>query len=63
MKPIKVGFFGFGPRGGSYVDQFLMNDAEIVAICEEREDWLEKARLGSAISAWKERFATSSGSL
>ena len=44
MKPIKVGFFGFGPRGGSYVDQFLMNDAEIVAICEEREDWLEKAR-------------------
>ena len=40
MKPIKVGFFGFGPRGGSYVDQFLKNDAQIVAICEEREDWL-----------------------
>lgn len=44
MKPVRVGFFGFGPRGKSYVDQFLLNNAEIVAICEEREALLKDAK-------------------
>ncbi|MBR3966795.1 MAG: Gfo/Idh/MocA family oxidoreductase [Clostridia bacterium] len=43
MKTIKVGIFGLY-RGGSLVDNFLANNAEIVAICDSNPKWLNKAK-------------------
>ena len=42
MKKIKIGVFGCG-RGASYYDSILMNDGEIVAVC----DFDEEKMLGS----------------
>ncbi len=51
MKTLKIGIFGFC-RGAYYVDHFLANNAEVVAICEKDLTRLEKAKkkLGSMAS-------------
>ena len=43
MEKIKIGIFGIN-RGASYINSLLANDAEIVAICDKDEFWLNKAK-------------------
>lgn len=42
MKKIRVGLFGVG-RGTNLAECFMMQDAEIVAICDNRKERIEKA--------------------
>ena len=42
MKNIRVGIFGTN-RGSDYISALLANDAEIVALCDKDEFWLNKA--------------------
>ena len=53
MSKIKVGIFGYS-RGSSYVDGFLQNGAEIVAVCEKRSDRVARAKekLGENIAIY-----------
>ena len=53
MDKIKVGIFGYS-RGSSYVDGFLQNGAEIVAVCEKRSDRVARAKekLGENIAIY-----------
>ena len=53
MKKIRVGIFGYS-RGSSYVDGFLQNGAEIVAVCEKRSDRVARAKekLGENIAIY-----------
>ena len=55
MKKIKIGIFGF-IRGGSLADNFLALNAEIVAVCDKKEKYLEAARqkLGESASYYKD---------
>ena len=41
MEKIKIGIFGIN-RGASYINSLLANDAEIAAICDKDEFWLNK---------------------
>ena len=43
MEKIKIGIFGIN-RGASYINSLLANGAEIVAICDKDEFWLNKAK-------------------
>lgn len=51
MKRIRLGIFGAN-RGGHYIPHFLANDAEIVAICDKKEKWINirKEKLGSDVA-------------
>lgn len=53
MDKIRVGIFGYS-RGSSYVDGFLQNGAEIVAVCEKRSDRVARAKekLGENIAIY-----------
>ena len=53
MDKIKVGIFGYS-RGSSYVDAFLQNGTEIVAVCEKRSDRVARAKekLGENIAIY-----------
>jgi predicted dehydrogenase len=55
MEKIRVGIFGYC-GGSSYVDNFLYNNGEVVAVCEKREDRLEEAKtkLGDTVSCYKD---------
>ena len=43
MKKIRVGIFGLN-RGAAHINGFLGNNAEIVAVCDQRTNLLESAR-------------------
>ncbi len=43
MKKVKIGIFGLN-RGAHYIPSFLANDAEIVAICDKSERWINEAK-------------------
>lgn len=51
MKAIKIGVFGCN-RGSDYFRALLANNAEIVAVCDKDEFWLNKAkeRLGDGVA-------------
>ena len=55
MKKIRIGIFGYC-RGSYYVDNFLYNNGEVVAVCDKREDRLEEAKqkLGDTVTVYKE---------
>ena len=55
MDKIKVGIFGYS-RGSAYVDSFLQNDAEIVAVCERIPKRIAKAKekLGENIAIYED---------
>ncbi len=42
MKKIRIGVFGGGMRGRQLVSAFMLLNCEIVAVCESREDELQK---------------------
>lgn len=44
MKKLKVGIFGFGPRGQSFVKSLLLLNCDIVAICEKRPAQLDEVK-------------------
>ena len=54
MKKIRIGIFGYC-RGASYVDSFLQNNADIVAVCDKRKDRLESAKkkLGGGLACYE----------
>ena len=43
MKQIKIGIFGIN-RGSDYISSLLANNADIVAVCDKDELWLNKAK-------------------
>ncbi len=43
MEKIRIGIFGYC-RGAYYVDNILLNNGEIVAVCDKREDRIEEAK-------------------
>lgn len=43
MKKVKIGIFGCGPRGKSFIPSLMFLDCEIVALCENREKHLKEA--------------------
>lgn len=43
MRPVKIGIFGLG-RGGSFYDTIMLNNGEIVAVCDINEEKLAKAK-------------------
>ena len=51
MKQVKIGIFGAN-RGGDYITALLANNADIVAICDKDEFWLNKRReqLGDSVA-------------
>ena len=53
MKKIRVGIFGYC-RGSHYVDNFLVNGAEVVAVCDKRPERLElaKKKLGDMVTCY-----------
>ncbi len=55
MKRIRIGIFGYC-RGSSYVDSFLQNNTEIVAVCDKRKDRLENAKkkLGDMVTCYED---------
>lgn len=55
MKKIKIGIFGYC-RGESYVDVFLQNNAEVVAVCDKRKDRLANAKkkLGDMVTCYED---------
>ena len=55
MDKIKIGIFGYC-RGASYVDSFLQNNAEIVAVCDKRKDRLANAKnkLGNMVTCYED---------
>lgn len=61
MKKIRFGIFGYS-RGESFVKYILANNGEVVAVCDKREDRLEKAKqkLGDMVTCYTdfEAFAT-----
>ena len=55
MKKVRLGIFGYC-RGAQYVDNFLVNDAEIVAVCDKRPERLEAAKnkLGDMVTCYED---------
>ncbi|MBP3301101.1 MAG: Gfo/Idh/MocA family oxidoreductase [Clostridia bacterium] len=54
MKQIKIGVFGCN-RGGDYFRSLLANNADIVAVCDKDDFWLNKAkeRLGDGVAYYE----------
>ena len=55
MEKVRIGIFGCW-RGASYIDSFLQNNAEIVAVCDKRKDRLAavKKRLGNTVTCYED---------
>lgn len=55
MKRVRIGIFGLN-RGGYYIPNFLANDAEIVAICDKNEKWINKAveKLDASVAVYSD---------
>lgn len=53
MNTVKIGIFGLG-RGSSFYNSILLNNGEIVAVCDRREEKLEEARriLGKELAVY-----------
>ena len=53
MKTVKFGIFGLG-RGSSFYDNILVNNGDIVAVCDKNEDRLADAKkhLGKSLAAY-----------
>ncbi len=44
MKKLRLGIFGMGARGESMVNVFRMLGCDLVAVCDDRQEMLDKAR-------------------
>jgi predicted dehydrogenase len=55
MKTVKMGVFGLG-RGSSFYQNILLNNGEIVAVCDRQEEKLEEAKkiLGDDLAVYKD---------
>ena len=55
MKPIRIGVFGL-QRGASYFDNILANNGEIVAVCDKRQVFVDKAlqKLGDTATGYND---------
>jgi len=55
MSSVRVGIFGLN-RGAHFIDHFLANGAEIVAICDKNPRWLNAAtkKLGNSVAAYSD---------
>lgn len=55
MKTVKIGIFGLG-RGSSFYNNILLNNGEIVAVCDRQEAKLEDAKklLGKDLAVYKD---------
>jgi len=55
MKKIRIGIFGYC-RGAYYVDNILLNNGEIVAVCDKRKDRIKEAeqKLGSTTAYYSD---------
>jgi len=55
MGNIRIGVFGLG-RGASYFSSILMNNGEIVAVCEKNEETLQEAlkKLDSSVAVYRD---------
>ena len=55
MKPIRIGVFGL-QRGASYFDNILANNGEIVAVCDKRQIFVDKAleKLGDTATGYND---------
>jgi threonine dehydrogenase-like Zn-dependent dehydrogenase len=53
MKKLKVGIFGFGPRGQSFIKSLMLLNCDIVAVCENRPAQLDEVKklIGKKLSA------------
>lgn len=53
MKIIKIGIFGLG-RGGSFYEDILLNNGEVIAVCDKDESKLEEAKkhLGNTLALY-----------
>lgn len=56
MKNIRIGIFGAGTRGRSLVSPFMMLGCDIVAICDTREEELEKTakEIGGDVAIYRD---------
>ena len=54
MDKIRIGVFG-GGRGSNFYDCIMQNNGEIVAVCDKKEERLEKAKekLGDSVALYK----------
>ncbi len=43
MKKLRLGIFGMGERGWNIANNFLMLGCELVAVCDDRKEMLERA--------------------
>ncbi len=43
MKKLRLGIFGMGARGWSLVENFLLLGCDLVAVCDDRKEMLERA--------------------
>ena len=55
MKKVRLGIFGLN-RGGTFIPHFLANDADIVAICDKSEKWMNwrKEKLGKDVACYED---------
>ena len=55
MRTVKMGVFGLG-RGSSFYQNILLNNGEIVAVCDRQEEKLEEAKkiLGDDLAVYKD---------
>lgn len=56
MKRLRVGIFGYGPRGSQLAETFMFTNCDVVAVCDQRECCRENAKkeLGSDIAIYKD---------
>ena len=56
MKRLRVGIFGYGPRGSQLAQTFMFANCDVVAVCDQRECCRENAKkeLGSDIAIYKD---------
>ena len=57
MNTVKIGIFGLG-RGSSFYNSILLNNGEIVAVCDRREEKLEEA--SQTVQTWLESVSEES---
>ena len=55
MKNVRIGIFGLN-RGSHFINHFLANNADIVAICDKNPRWLDAAakKLGNSVAAYSD---------
>lgn len=55
MKPMRVGIFGLG-RGASYIRCFLLNNAEITAVCDKNQEKVKQCaeQLGNDVACYSD---------